>query len=87
MPGESSGKIKGEISSLDPSQAPCKDTAVDRHLDSENSETIEPLSLLLHANPHVSIRDSLNRGKDIPLTPTRFKHLFCLHSPTVFAPN
>ncbi|CAK6965686.1 Hypothetical predicted protein [Scomber scombrus] len=36
---------------------------VDRRLDSENSETIEPLSSVLHAKPHVSIRDSLKRGQ------------------------
>ena len=87
VPAEASAKIKSESSSLEASQAPCKDTAVDRRLDSENSETIELLSLVLHANPHVSIRDSLKSGEDIPLTPTGFKHLFCLHSPAVFAPN
>ncbi len=42
-PGEASAKIKRESSSLEVSQAPCKDTTVDRHLDSENSETIEAL--------------------------------------------
>lgn len=50
-------------------------------------KTMEVLSSLLHANPHVSIRDSLNRGEDIPLRPTGFKHLLCLHSAPLFAPN
>lgn len=86
-PGEASAKIRRESSSLEASQAPGKDTAVDGCLDSENSETIEALSSVLHANPHVSIRDSLKRGEDIPFRPTRFKRLFCLHSVAVFAPN
>lgn len=30
-------------------------------------KTMELLSSVLHANPHVSIRDSLRRGEDIPL--------------------
>lgn len=66
---------------------PAKTPPFDRRLDSENSETMEVLSPLLHANPHVSIRDSLNRGEDIPLRPTGFKHLLCLHSAPLFAPN
>lgn len=35
LTGDSSEKIKRESSSLEVSQAPCKDTAVDRRLDSE----------------------------------------------------
>lgn len=49
-----------------------KDSAVYRRLHTERiRETIEPLCSVLYAGPHVSIRDSLKRGEDIPL-----KYLF-----------
>lgn len=65
---EVSAKIKRESSSLEASQAACKDTAVDRRLDSENSETIEVLSSALHADPHVSIRASEQKWRYPPQT-------------------
>lgn len=61
-----SAQIKRESSSLEASQAAHKDMEVDRRLDSENSETIEQLSSALHANPHVSIRDSGEKWGFLP---------------------
>lgn len=45
---------------------PARTPAADRRLDPENRETMEPLSPVLHADPHVSIRGSLKRGEDTP---------------------
>lgn len=41
----------------------------------KKTQTMEALSSLLHADPRLSIRESLSRGGDIPRRPTAFKHL------------
>lgn len=76
------GRWKG--SCLEQSQALRKDTAVDRCPCTENPETMAPLSSVLYANPHASIRYSLKRGEDISVRPTGFKHPLCFQH---FVPN
>ncbi len=61
-------EIKRENSRLEAGQAACADTASDRRLDSENSETMEALSSLLHTNPLVSISNSEQKWRYPPQT-------------------
>lgn len=59
------------------SWAACRDAAVGRRTSRRGKETqtMQALSSLLHADPRLSIRESLSRGGDIPRRPTAFKHL------------
>lgn len=87
VPGENKSNEKEKVEVWRRAKPPAKTPRLTDVLIQKTVKTIEALSSALHANPHVSIRDSLSRGEDVPRRPTGFKHLFCLRPPGSVCPK